>query len=279
MSISILRQLSIPILWLGLGALASGHDFWLEPTDWRVRADRPLGVKLVLGHPSDPEPYGRNPRLIERFFASDGAREIDIGGRPGRNPAGVVRLPDASTWVVAYRSRPSQVTLPAQKFEAYLKEEGLERIVELRRVSGQEERDGREQFSRCAKLLLAADQEPSPARTADHPWLAPLGLTLELVTEKDHRALQPGDSLPVRLFYLERPLADALVEAMPLNGDDFKSSARTDADGRVTLDLPTAGGWLVTCVHMDRLPEETGAEWESYWASLTLRIPVRETSR
>ena len=34
-----------------------------------------------------------------------------------------------------------------------------------------------------------------------------------------------------------------------------------------------AGVWLVKAVHMAPAPAESGAEWESLWASLTFEVP------
>jgi hypothetical protein len=37
--------------------------------------------------------------------------------------------------------------------------------------------------------------------------------------------------------------------------------------------LARAGAWLVKTVHMVPAPTDTGADWESLWASLTFEIP------
>jgi len=39
------------------------------------------------------------------------------------------------------------------------------------------------------------------------------------------------------------------------------------------LGLPRPGVWLVKVVHMVPAPKDTGADWESLWASLTFEIP------
>lgn len=55
---------------------------------------------------------------------------------------------------------------------------------------------------------------------------------------------------------------------MALNRAD-KLSARSDRDGRVRLRLKPGGMWLVKAVHMVPAPAGSGADWASYWASLT----------
>jgi uncharacterized GH25 family protein len=54
---------------------------------------------------------------------------------------------------------------------------------------------------------------------------------------------------------------------------DKRLSARTDKAGRVSLALPRGGVWLVKAVHMVPAPADSGADWESLWASLTFETP------
>jgi len=41
------------------------------------------------------------------------------------------------------------------------------------------------------------------------------------------------------------------------------------------LDLAAGRIWLVKTVHMVPAPADSGADWESLWASLTFEIPAR----
>jgi uncharacterized GH25 family protein len=94
------------------------------------------------------------------------------------------------------------------------------------------------------------------------------------VPEASPAGLRPGADLPVRLLFQGKPLAGALVVAIPRDGPEAKVAARSDARGRVRLRLPRGGDWLVKAVHMVPAPRETGADWESFWASLTFRLPA-----
>ena len=48
--------------------------------------------------------------------------------------------------------------------------------------------------------------------------------------------------------------------------------ARSDENGRVTFQLPDDGVWMIKSVHMVPAPAGSGAEWASYWASLTFEL-------
>jgi uncharacterized GH25 family protein len=48
-----------------------------------------------------------------------------------------------------------------------------------------------------------------------------------------------------------------------------RAAARTDSAGRVAFAITKPGLWLIKTVHMIEAPPDSGADWESLWASLT----------
>jgi uncharacterized GH25 family protein len=71
-----------------------------------------------------------------------------------------------------------------------------------------------------------------------------------------------------------------LVVAINKEDPSAKMTARTDANGRVRLNLPRSGMWMIKAVHMVSAPPDSGADWESIWASLTFELhPARSTSK
>jgi uncharacterized GH25 family protein len=131
----------------------------------------------------------------------------------------------------------------------------------------------RERFSRCAKSLVLS----GPASDAQGDRV--LGFTLELVAERNPYALRPGQELPLRLTYQNRPLAGALVVAINSLDPARKQALRTGNDGRVRFQLRPGGLWLIKAVHMVRAPIMSKADWMSYWASLTFTTGrARETN-
>jgi uncharacterized GH25 family protein len=165
-----------------------------------------------------------------------------------------------------YDSGHDSVQLDAAKFDRYLGDEGLERIRKLR---GSKTNAVKEIYSRCAKSLL------SVGTVAGTGYDRVLGLELELIPEKNPYALKAGEELPVRLLYHGKPLDGALVVAIPKGAPDAKASARSDRHGRASLRLDRPGLWLIKAIHMIPAPADSGAEWESLWASLTFELPAR----
>jgi uncharacterized GH25 family protein len=247
------------------GGSLLAHDLWIEPTTFSPAPGEIVGVKLRVGVDLLGDPVPRDPALINQFVVEDAAGRKPVVGRDGRDPAGFVRVAAPGMLVVGYRSHPARVELPAQKFDQYLKEEGLEAIAAERARRGQPG-TVRELFSRCAKSLVLS----GPAQRTQRDRA--LGFTLELVAERNPFMMAAGEELPVRLTYQGGPLQGALVVAVNRADPAGKVSARTDKGGRVRLRLPRTGMWLIKAVHMVDAPAGSGAEWASYWASLTFEL-------
>ena len=244
-------------------SLLSAHDMWMEPSTFSPTTGQIVSLKLRVGQDLLGDPLPRNPALIKQFVMEDGTGPKLVVGRDGADPAGFVRVASPGLLVIGYSSNPSAVELDAEKFTSYLKEEGLEAVIEQRARRNETKSKAREQFSRCAKTLVLSGA-PAAGQTDKL-----LGFQLELMAEKNPYTLRAGEDLPLRLIYEKRPLAGALVVAMNRIKPSEKVSARTGKDGRVRLRLPPGGMWLVKAVHMTPAAPGSNADWSSYWASLT----------
>jgi uncharacterized GH25 family protein len=255
---------------LGLTPLFA-HDMWIEPMTFSPQPGEIVGVRLHVGQDLLGDPLARDSTLFNQFFVEDSAGRMPLVGRDGGNPAGFLRVAKPGLLVIGYRSNPSAVELAAEKFNQYLKDEGLDAVAAVRARRNETGAPAHELFSRCAKSLVLSGS-PSPAQ-GDRL----LGFTLELVAERNPYAIRAGEELPVRLTYENRPLAGALVVAMNRLNPSEKLAARTGKDGRVRFRLRPGGMWLIKAVHMVPAPAGTHAEWASFWASLTFEPPAKDT--
>ncbi len=261
------RTLVALAVFLFAGSALRAHDFWIEPSSFSPAPGQRISLRLRVGQSFQGDPVPRIPAFIQRFDSVGAGGPLPVIGLPGRDPAGYAAFPAPGLQWIVYGGTPEKVELAGPKFESYLAEEGLESISALRAKRGQTAAGVKEQFSRCAKAVIAVPGAGDAGKGA--AFDAVLGLTLELVPEANPTALKPGAELPVRLLYRGKPLAGALVIALPRDRPAEKVSARTDAKGRVRLRLDHAATWLVKAVHMTPAPAGSGADWESFWASLT----------
>lgn len=271
---------------VGAGILATGdaqaHDFWIEPSTFRPLPGATVTVGLRAGQNFVGDPVPRSARAIGQFVVRQGGGDEAIVGSENIDPAGFFRADGQSTAVIAYRSLPTYIELPADKLEEYLRLEGLERIIELRSARGASAKPGRERFSRYAKALLTGERTSAAA-------IQPIGFTYEIVPDED-----PTVGLSLfrgHVLHGGKPLAGALVVAMPHSDPSVRLAMRSDANGAFAFTLPQSGVWLIKSVHMVAAAPFSDvdgiglwgslfsiADWASLWASLTFESPENSPS-
>lgn len=261
------RRVALVVAVIALsGAPLVAHDMWIDPTTFFPDPGAIVGLRLRVGQDLLGDPLPRDTSLINQFVFEDGAGRKPVVGRDGGDPAGFLRVATPGVLVVGYHSNPSAIDQTPEKFNQYLKEEGLDAIAALRASRNETGARTREMFSRCAKSLVLSG--PAQKGAGDRT----LGFTLEIVAERNPYAIGKGQAIPFRLIYENRPLQGALVVAINQMNPSEKLTARTDADGRVRFRLKQGGMWLVKAVHMIPAPAGASAEWASYWASLTFEL-------
>jgi hypothetical protein len=261
-----LGRLAAAAVILSIAPPLLAHDMWIDPTTFVPEPGTIVGLRLRVGENLLGDPLPRDPALINEFVFDDGSGRKPVVGRDGADPAGLLRAATPGLIVVGYRSNPSTIEQTPEKFNQYLKEEGLDAVAALRARRKETGVKTREMFSRCAKSLVLAG--PASAGQGDRL----LGLPLEIVAERNPYVIAIGQELPFRLTYENRPLPGALVVAINRLNPAEKLRARTDNDGRVRFTLPRGGMWLIKAVHMVPAPAGANAEWASYWASLTFGL-------
>jgi hypothetical protein len=104
---------------VALPALA--HDFWIQPSSFRLEPGAMVQIDLRVGEHFRGDPVPRDPARIVAFtLAHDGDSPVAIAGVPGKAPAGLARMHDAGSYLAVYHSNPAFVELEADKFEKYL---------------------------------------------------------------------------------------------------------------------------------------------------------------
>jgi uncharacterized GH25 family protein len=266
------RTLLAATLLLSVAPSLSAHEFWIEPTTFLPTPGKIVGIRARVGDGVLGDPVPRDPALLEQLVVATASGRMPVAGRDGADPAGLHRIAADGLHVFGYLGQPTPVELSAEKFNAYLQEEGLNAIATERARAGKSSEGVRELFTRCAKTLVLA----GPANAAQRDRI--LGFPLELVAEGNPYTLPPGHPLTIKLLYRGQPLKGALVTAIRRKTGE-RLSARSDAAGRVKIVPTSDGAWLIKAVHMTAAPTKTEAHWVSFWASLTFELPPAEKPR
>jgi hypothetical protein len=207
-------------------------------------------MTLQVGHGPARQRSPIPVRRILRFLAigPDGAI-TDLRGRLhlGGVSDGDFVLGKAGAHVIVFQTDDAaQTHLPSLRFNDYLKAEGLAPALDQRTRLHRLDRDGSENYSRCAKSLL----QVGPAGTGPQANVTrPTGLPLEIVPDRSPYAGPRSATLPVRVFYHGKPLAGALVKLTRLEDDAIPLETHlTDRAGRAIFGMPRGGSWLLNVI-------------------------------
>ena len=244
---------------------AISHEFWIEPGSYRPAPGAKIPVRLFVGQYFKGNSMPWLAGNFQRFYHADARGTENFRSVLGDDPAGTlaVRAP-GRIWIVL---RSGYFDLSYDKpgeFDAFLAMEGIDHLVP------REQRGRipvRETYSRGAKSLLLAGK-PEQGSAPDRAF----GLPLELVAETDPYSSGTRE-FKVKLLYRGAALPGALVTAFNKAVPDKRlAEVRTDASGRAQLTLDQKGVWLLNAVHLIPAPKNSGAQWETLWASLTFEI-------
>ncbi|MFQ5662705.1 MAG: DUF4198 domain-containing protein [Terriglobia bacterium] len=256
-------------LLLAAGSLLA-HDTWLVPESFRVEAGRAVRVALNTSEDFPTSEAAAGPERIARFEAVSVAGRIEVTGYRVEGKSLVAELtPGPGLTLVAATTRPRLIVLKQEEFNAYIGEEGLEQTVAARATRGQAYAEGRERYSKIAKLALCAGQASDGRR-----YRQPLGLHLEIVPLTNPCGLRAGDVLVVQVLFEGRPLPNVWLGAgtKGTHGHHYPFRQRTDADGRVVVPLEHSGAWFVRALHMVPATQYPEADWQSWFSTFTFSV-------
>jgi uncharacterized GH25 family protein len=253
---------------------ASAHEFWLQPEQFWWQPAQSVPVSLLVGH-ADHSSRSRIPtRRITRFEVigpSHAAFDLRGKAHPGRDTE--LTLEAAGTYVIALATdNQARSDLPAERFNEYLRAEGLTPALTARERAGQTQMEGSERYSRQAKSLV---QVGAPLQQSH--VTRPAGLRLEIVPEINPYAQPRSAELPVRVIFEDKPLAGALVKMSNRTDGSVATASRiTDDHGRAVLAMPARGQWLLHVTWTKPLPSIDEADFDTVFASLTFGLPKDE---
>lgn len=258
---------------LWLSSAAQAHEFWMTPDRFSPPVNAPVALSLWVGENfvGDPVGFGRPMAASLRWYSQSG--EVQLTPQlPNNLDQGSVAMAfdRAGTQLIALDTQPFTIELPADKFTAYLREEGLERVIAQRETSGQGAQPGRERYRRHVKTLLSVGGK------TDASFAVRTAQALEIVPLANPQVLKAGGALALQVLFKGAPLQGALVKVWNQRGQQLNVlRTRTDAAGKSSTTLPWGGVWMVSVVHMVPTTDGQGQDWDSHWGNLTFEMPSK----
>lgn len=266
-----LNRTLFPALLAFLTMPAWSHEFWLQSQPYTPNVDTTAAITLKVGEnfEGDLTPFVDERTSTLRHYANGAVTDLS-SKLPRRTavPRLDLKITTPGLHLVAFDSQPIDISLPADKFHAYLHDEGLDHVIEQRTANGKAAVPGRERYRRFVKTLLKAGD------ASDETYAVTTGQRLEIIPLSDPYKAAVGATLRFHLNFESRPLKDVLVKAWHKHDNQLLIiKARTDAAGDVALGLPYAGVWMVSVVHMIPAEGTKNADWDSFWGNLTFMLP------
>lgn len=251
---------------------ASAHELWLEPLDYQVAPGGQLQARVINGEDFRGTSLPYLPQRFQHFVVSSDARNVQVPGRPGDTPALNMSAQDDGLHVVAYQSKPQNLTYENwAKFQKFVDHKDFGDVRATHNARGLPEAGFQERYTRYSKTLIGV----GTAAGADKR----MGLETEIVALTNPYTANLAGGVQVQVFYGTAPRPDAQVEvfAKTADGDVTVTFERTDANGIATIPVRPGVAYQLDAVVLREPTAEvaaaSGAEWETLWANLTFQTP------
>lgn len=270
-----LRTIAVALVLASVASSACAHDFWLQMKSYHVPVGASVPLTIQVGHGGARQRWSGQAERVVLLRAVGAKSVVDYRSalKQQDDSDAVLRFAEPGTQVVAFQTNDASSELPALRFNDYLKAEGLTPALDYRARTRTTEAPGRETYSRRAKALVQVGPT-DPA--SDKRVTTPVGLTLEIVPERNPYMLGPKEPLPVRILYEGRPLAGALVKLTNLEFDARPIETHlSDANGRASFDVPRTGTWLINVIWTKKISGNAKADFDTVFSSLTFSFTNR----
>ena len=160
----------------------------------------------------------------------------------------------------------ARISLPTQKFLAYLKEDHIENI--LIKQDGEKSMQ-RERYSRYIKSLVVSGDAKN-----DTLYKLKTGQRFEILLLKNPYSLHMGDTIKAKVLFMNKPLVGKVITARNRTGNQntLFLVSRTNANGICSFKIKRPGEWFIHATQMIPCPDKTDSDWESFWASYSFEI-------
>ena len=249
------------------GSFLFAHEFWLMPSQFRVGINESFNLTFYVGEDFMGELWEKRSDRTLKLSHFSGRKIEDLTPLALKNDSSdlVLKFGNAGTHLVTMASKNSFIALDANKFNEYLKEDGINNIYQLRQAKGELDKPSKERYRRCVKTLIQVGTK------TDKTFKRQTGMPLEIIPLQNPYILKMGDMMTVKVLFNGKPLADKMIVTWNKTATTKtrQQKLRTDAHGLMTFSLDQKGQWMVSTVHMIPLENDPEANYQSYWANLT----------
>jgi len=249
------------------------HEFWIAPVNYVIDTDAPVKAQLRIGENFEGSVQRFFDKNISRFEVHHSGKVSKVTGRLGDDPALNLEPLGDGLLVVVHETTDSVLTYrKAELFPEFVIHKGVPELLDNHISRGFPEVGFQEKYRRYVKSLIGAGS----AQGRD----LRVGMRTEIVALANPYTDDLNAGLPVQVFYEGQPRKNAFIEVFERQIDDevTVSTYRTDDSGIAKINANSGVEYLVDATLILPMPNqdfESGPVWESLWASLTFKVPVR----
>jgi len=265
------HRITFTIIFFLIVSLASGHEFWLQTEKFRFSIGEEMKVDFMVGENFTGEFWDLTKHKVEKLDLYSSILPVksllkDIKPTKGKNVS--YKFENEGTHLFVLESNSAFIEMEAGKFNEYLKEDGMENILDLKKKSNELNKRSKEYYKRFAKLIVQSGSK------TDETFRKRIGLRYEIIPLTNPALLKVGDYLECRLFWDNIPAPHTMVKVWNHVGNKtFLQNIYSEDDGTIKFPISSVGPWMVSAVKM--IPsEKQGADYQSLWASLVFGVEL-----
>jgi len=251
---------------------ANAHEMWIEPVQYAIQPGEIIYAHEKVGQNFKGNQYSYLASSYDSFVITQNNQTRPIKSRIGDIPAVHEKMDESGLAVLTAATTVSDITYESwEKFTGFIKSKGLDWVLDKHQERGLPEKGFTEAYRRYAKSLVkVGDGKGKDQR---------MGLPLEWVVETNPYTTDKA-FIRAQLLWQGNPFKQAYVGVFNRVANEpelQKLSLTTDDEGKVKIPVGKGGQFLINAVRMiepkQEVIKETGAVWESLWASVTYEIP------
>ncbi|MBU3012657.1 DUF4198 domain-containing protein [Polaribacter vadi] len=278
------------------------HDLYLKMGTYFLQENQEATLSLYNGTFETSENIITRDRIIDASVVSQGERKAINTNDWQDKDSTITQLKfktgNSGTYVAAVSTKARNIELTADKFNAYLKSDGVYDMLDYRTKNNLLNQNAVENYQKHVKAIYQVGK----VKTDD--WKTVLGYPIEFVPQANPYKKYSGDSIDVLLLLDGKPVANQLVFAdniksanahshdnendkhthdgemhshdNPENNEEHTHTngqqLRTNDKGIVTVNLQEEGIYYMRTISMVNVTDSDELTHKSKWATLTFEI-------
>ena len=233
---------------------ASAHCLWLNIDNRQPDKGQPISVEIGWGHSFPKGQEIKEGYLEEVYAVNEQGKKISL--RQVNSNTFEFVAPKERPYTLCARVRPGFLTKTTEGYKHGSKK-GLQEVLSCFRYD-----------IRTKAMVRAGVKGPIPEQRAGDP--------LEILALTDPLALKKGQTLPVKVLFEGKPLANAEIHftwaGLSKRPHSSEHSVRTDKTGVAQIILAHEGEWMINVMHQVPYPDLQECDTYRYNASLSFHV-------